>query len=153
MAVRFSTGLRNKILGTSGLSAALANGVIHIYSGSQPANADSAISGVLLGTVTVDGAAFTPGAATNGLVFDTAAAGAVSKPSGTNWKFTGLANGTAGWFRFVGNATDDTLASTTLPRIDGAIAKTGGDLTLSNTAITSGAPSTIDVFQLTMAAN
>lgn len=153
MALRFSTGLRNAMLDSTGLSAALADGVIHIYTGSQPASADAAVTGTLLGTVTVDGGAFTPGSPTNGLEFGTASGGVIAKAPGESWEFTGLADGTAGWFRFVGNAMDDGTSSTTLPRIDGSIAKTGGDLNLSNTAITTGAPNTIDVFQLTMAAN
>jgi len=153
MAVRFSTGLRDDILGSTGLSTSLNDGVIHIYSGSQPSTADSAISGVLLGTVTVDAGAFTPGSPTNGLSFDAPNSGVVAKAAAENWKFNGIVDGTAGWFRFVGNAIDDTLVSTTLPRIDGSIAKTGGDMTLSNTAITAGAPSTVDIFELAMAAN
>lgn len=153
MAVRFSTGLRDDILGSTGLSTSLNDGVIHIYSGSQPTNADSAVSGVLLGTVSVDAGAWVPGSPGNGLSFDAPNSGVVAKAAAENWKFNGIVDGTAGWFRFVGNAIDDTLASTTLPRIDGSIAKTGGDMTLSNTAITAGAPSTVDIFELAMAAN
>jgi len=153
MAVRFSTGLRDDILGSVGLSASLNDGVIHIYSGAQPATADSAISGVLLGTVTIDGGAFVPGTPTNGLSFDAPNTGVIAKAAAENWKFNGIVDGTAGWFRFVGNATDDTLASATLPRIDGSIAKTGGDMTLSNTAIVAAAPNTVDIFELAMAAN
>ena len=153
MAVRFSTGLRDKMLGSADLKTALANGIINIYTGAQPASADSAASGTLLGTVTVDAGAFTHGVATNGVNFDTPVAGVLAKAVSENWKFNGIVSGTAGYFRFVGNPVDDGLVSTILPRIDGSVAKTGGDMTLSNTAITAGAPSTIDVFQLTMAAN
>jgi len=141
------------MLGSTGLDAALANGTIYIYSGAQPATADSAAAGVLLGQVTVDALAFTHGVATNGINFDNAAAGSIAKAVSENWKFNGITSGTAGWFRFAGNPNDDGTSSTTLSRIDGSVAKTGGDMTLSNTAIVGGAPSTVDVFQLTMAAN
>ena len=153
MAVRFSTGLRNAMLGSTGLDAALTNGVIYIYSGAQPATADSAIAGVLLGKVTVDAGAFAHGSPTNGLNFDSPVAGVIAKAAAENWQFNGVADGTAGWFRFAGNPNDDGTSSTTLSRIDGSIAKTGGDMTLSNTAIVTAAPNTVDVFQLTMAAN
>lgn len=157
MALRFSTGLKNALLGESGidtgangLRGVFKDGVINVYSGAQPASADDAVTGTLLGTVTVDGAAFTPGSPTGGLEFGAPASGVVAKSVAETWKFTGLAAGTAGWFRFVGNALDGGASSTSLPRIDGSIARTGGDLNLSNTTIAVGAPTTIDVFQLTM---
>lgn len=153
MALRFSSGLRDAMLGSAGLKGALANGTIYIYSGAQPANADGAAAGTLLGQVTVDAGTFTAGNATNGINFGLPSGGIIAKAAAENWKFNGLTAGTAGWFRFVGNALDDGNTSTLLPRIDGSVAKTGGDLNLSNTAIVAGAPSTIDVFNLNMAAN
>jgi hypothetical protein len=106
-----------------------------------------------LGTVTIDAGAFTPGVATNGLEFDAPSGGAVSKVAADNWKFNGVAAGTAGWFRFKANALDDNTLSTTLPRIDGSVAKTGGDLNLSNTSIAVSAPHTVDTFTLTISLN
>lgn len=79
MTLRLSTQLRTNLAGTTGFSTTLANGVIEIRSGSQPASADDAATGVLLGTVTLNSGAFTPGVATNGLTFAAAAAGAVAK--------------------------------------------------------------------------
>jgi hypothetical protein len=152
MTVRISTGLRNAIAGSTGFSAALLHGVIDIYSGPQPLTADSAAAGVLLGQVSVDAGAFTPGSPTNGLTFDAPAAGTISKAAAENWKFTGLANGTAGWFRFKGNATDNDLASTTLVRMDGTCGTTGADLNLSNLSIVTGSPNTIDAFDFTIPA-
>ena len=153
MAVRFSTGLRDNMLGSADLKTSFTNGVIYIYSGAQPSTADGAATGTLLGKVTLDAGAFAHGVATNGLNFDAPVAGVLSKAAAENWRFTGITGGTAGWFRFAGNANDDGLVSTTLTRIDGSIAKTGGDMTLSTTAIVVGAPSTVDIFQLSMAAN
>lgn len=148
MALRFSTGLRNATIGIIGMAGALANGVIEIYTGAQPASANDPVTGTLLGTVTTNGAAFTPGSATNGLTFAAAANGAVSK-SASNWQFAGLANGTAGWFRFKANAVDAGALSTTHVRLDGSIATSGGDMTIGNINVTVGAPNTVDQFVLT----
>ena len=148
MTVRLSTQLRTNLAGSTGFASTFANGVIEIYSGTQPATADSAVTGTLLGTVTLGSGAFTPGVATNGLTFNAAAGGAVSK-SGV-WSFNGAAAGTAGWFRLKGNAADAGAVSTVLPRMDGSIATSGGDLNMSNIAITVGAPNTIDTFTFTL---
>jgi hypothetical protein len=149
MTIRLSTGLRNAMVGTTGLAAVFANGVIEIYSGAQPASADAAPTGTLLGVVTRDGGAFTPGSPTNGLTWAAAANGSVTK-STDNWQFIGLAAGTAGWYRLKGNAVDAGALSTTLPRLDGSIANSGGDMNLSNTSIAVGSPNTVDVFSLTL---
>jgi hypothetical protein len=147
MTTRLSTGLRNNLVGPLGFAATFANGVIDVYSGSQPATADAAVTGTLLGTVTLGSGAFTPGTATNGLTFAAASGGAVSK-SGT-WSFNGIAAGTAGWFRLRGNAADAGGVSTILPRLDGSVAVSGADLNLSNISIAIGAPVTIDTFSWT----
>lgn len=152
MTIKLSTGLRDAMTGTGGgFATVFANGVIEIYSGSQPATADSAVTGTLLGTVTTNGGAFTPGSPTNGLTWAAAANGGVTK-SASLWQFNGVAAGTAGWFRLKGNAADAGGASTTLPRMDGSVANSGGDLNLSNTSIAIGSPNTIDVFQFTLPA-
>lgn len=151
MTVRLSTGLRNNLASTTGFSSTFANGIIEIYSGTQPVNADAAVTGTLLGTVTLASGAFTPGVSTNGLTFAAASGGAVAK-SGT-WSFDGLApGGTAGWFRLKGNGVDAGGVSTTLPRLDGSIATSGADMNLSNITIAAGAPNTIDSFTFTIPA-
>lgn len=150
MTIRLSTRVRDNLAGTTGFSSTFANGVIEVYTGSQPASADSAVTGTLLGTVTLNSGAFTPGSPTNGLTFAAASGGAVSK-SGV-WSFNGIAVGTAGWFRLKGNATDAGGASTTLPRLDGSVAVSGADLNLSNIAITVSAPVTVDTFTVTIPA-
>ena len=147
MTLRISTGLATLLAGTTGFSGAMANGVIDIYSGTQPATADSAATGTLLGTVTLNAGAFTPGSTTNGLTFSAASAGVVSK-SGV-WSFVGIAAGTAGWFRFRGNAVDSGGISTALPRLDGSVATSGANLNLSNISIAVGAPTTVDTFTWT----
>lgn len=132
------------------LKDVLKDGVLRIYSGSQPADADTAASGTLLLEISESAGAFTAGAFDNGLEFGDAASGAISKASSETWQDTGIAAGTAGWFRFVGNATDNGAASTTLPRIDGSVGTSGADLNMSSTTITVGATYTIDTFTLTL---
>jgi hypothetical protein len=152
MAVRLSTGLRTKMLGNSatdggnGFRSIFKDGIIEIRTGAQPATADAAATGTLLGTVTVASGAFTPGSATNGLEFDAPASGIISKAAAEVWSFNGIATGTAGWFRLKGNALDNDATSTSLPRLDGSIATSGGDMSLSVTAIVTSAPHTVDVF-------
>jgi hypothetical protein len=148
--IRFSTGLRNNLAGALGLAASLERGVIEIRSGTQPASADNAATGVLLGTMTLASGAFTPGTSTNGLTWGAAADGSVSKTG--VWSFVGIANGTAGHFRFKANAVDDGSSSTTAVRMDGSCGTSGADLLLSNVNITVGAPVTCDVFTYTQPA-
>lgn len=150
MTVRLSTGLRTSMAGSTGFASVFANGIIEIYTGTQPATADAAVTGTLLGTVTLNSGAFVAGTATNGLTFAAAASGAVSK-SGV-WSFNGIAAGTAGWFRLKGNGVDAGALSTTLPRLDGSVATSGADLNLSNIAIAVGAPNTVDTFTFTIPA-
>jgi hypothetical protein len=150
MTVRLSTALRTNLAGSTGFAATFLNGVIEIRTGSQPTSADAAVTGILLGTVTLNSGAFTPGTATNGLTFAAASNGAVSK-SGV-WSFNGIADGTAGWFRLKGNAVDAGGLSTVLPRLDGSIATSGADLNLSNIVIAIGAPNTVDSFAWTQPA-
>jgi hypothetical protein len=153
MAERISTGLRNEILKSSGKSMAdaLADGIIDIYSGSQPATADAVETGTLLARITLASGAFTPGVATNGINLDEAAAGAVAKAAAEVWSGVGLDDGTAGWFRFYDNAVDDG-ASTTAIRMDGAIATSGAEINMSNTSIVTSGTVTIDGFVVTLPA-
>lgn len=148
--LRFSTGLRDKMLGSQSLKDAFQNGVLRIYSGAQPASPDNAVTGTLLMEITVDAGAFTHGVGTNGLNFDAPVSGVLSKAAAETWRGNGVAAGTAGWARLSGNPLDDGTSSTTLPRIDMSVARSGADLNLSTTAIAIGAPTTIDTFALTM---
>lgn len=143
MAFSYSTGFVHKIFnntanGGLGFAEIFKDGVIEVYSGTRPVNADAAVSGTLLGTVTVNGGAFVAGQSTNGLEWGTAADRAIDKASAETWQFTAGASGTATWFRIKGNATDAGSSSTSLPRIDGTISAFGGDATLSDTNIVSG---------------
>ena len=95
MAVRLSTGDVDAL--ANARRTVYANAVIAVYTGVQPANADAAESGVLLGYITEGGGAFTPGAATNGLNWDAASGGICTKPSATEWAIIPIASGTPGY--------------------------------------------------------
>lgn len=146
MTVRLSTGLRAAMLngGTEGgMKGALSGGTIRIYSGPQPISADAPATGTLLGIVTVDGAG-------GGLHFDTSTDGTLSKAAAEDWKFKGIAAGTAGWFRFTADGGFPDINSSVEARIDGTIATSGGDVSITNVAITVGSPNTVDVFTFTL---
>lgn len=127
------------------------DGTLKIYSGSQPSDADQAVSGTLLVSITLGSGAFAYGAAAYGLEFGTASSGVIAKDSGV-WSGVATASGTAGWFRLTANATDAGALSLVLPRIDGAIGTSGAQLNMSSTTITLGATTTIDTFSITFPA-
>lgn len=111
------------------------NGVLAIYSGTQPASADEAETGTLLCLITKDGGAFTPGQPDNGLNFGTPSGGAVDKDAAEMWSGKALVDGTAGWFRFYDN-NYVTGASTTARRFDGAISNLEmNEVLMANTVI------------------
>lgn len=59
MTLRYSTGLRNHLANGGSFKKAFQNGRIEIYTGSQPASADAAVTGTLLVTVTNNNGAHT----------------------------------------------------------------------------------------------
>ena len=149
MSIRISDAGRNRLLdgGTNGGVKACYNlGFISIFTGSQPSSANTGATGTLVGLVTVNGDGST------GLGFDAAAAGVISKAAAQAWKFTGLANGIAGWFRLWAVGDTPTTTDSTKPRIDGAIGTSGAELNLSNVTIQSGQVNTVDAFAITMPA-
>ena len=108
MATRFNTAKQNA-LADAGVASLTQ---VDIYTGTQPASANSAASGTLLGTVT----AITWGAGSSGVA---TASGSTDGTAG--------ASGTAGWGRF--RNAGDTL------RMDGAV---GAEFTLADANIVSG---------------
>lgn len=147
-----STGLRNGMLNATGWKEAFANGRILLYTGAMPTDADQAVgSATLLGSVTHNGVAFVAGSGANGVTFDAPASGVVSKAAAETWQYTGLADGTVGWCRLVGNPTDAGAASTTLPRFDVSVAASGtGVIVFATTTIVTGAPGIIQAFAFTL---
>lgn len=157
MAIKYSTGTIAKLFGengvdsgANGLRGIFKNGVIRCYSGAQPADADAAPTGTLLGSITKDGGAFVEGVSTNGLTLGAPVGRAVSKSTDV-WKFTGVAAGTLGWFRLQANAADDDSVSTSLSRIDGSIGITSGDMRVTSVTSTVGGTATVDTLTITAA--
>lgn len=126
------------------LSAALAKmtfdgGVIRLFSGTQPATADLAETGTLLGEVRrFDD---TP------LIFD-ADGPYLVKPITAQWLFVAVATGTLGWFRVVSSPGDHSGVSYSLPRMDGSIGilGSGAELTTPSLSVTVGSAYSIDSF-------
>jgi len=153
MGLRLSTGLRNALMAEIGFKGAMADGILEIFSGAIPANADTTEgAGTKLLRVTIASGAFTSGVATNGLDFDAPAAGVLSKAAAETWSGVGLADGTAAWFRFYSN-TVVIGASTTTCRFDGTVGTSGADLLLTSTSIVTSATTTIDTATFTLPAS
>lgn len=129
MALKHSLGLRNFALDNGMQTAFETNGRLNIYTGSQPANADTNASGTLLATLTLSAGSFS--AASGGAI----ALAAVTSDTSAD------ASGTAGWFRFYNNGDDPatvtaaTGAQTTQRRLDGTI---GSDMSIDNASIVAG---------------
>lgn len=128
------------------------DGILRIYSGTQPANADTAYAGSILVNITVSSGAWVAGAFGNGLELeDDPLAGEVEKNAEV-WSGACILAGTASWFRFYANATDAGGASTTLPRFDGSVGVSGTDLIVASTSFTLDKIYTVDTFKLTLPA-
>jgi hypothetical protein len=128
----------------------LKDGIITIYSGTQPSSPDNAVVGTALMVITVSSGAFVAGSFGNGLEMeDDPLSGVIEKSAAEVWSAVAIATGVAGWFRWVGNATDTGAASTTLPRVDGTVGVGNGDLNVATTQITVSKTYTVDDFVIT----
>lgn len=120
MATRIPTAARNAAcdavvdLADAGAGAA----TIEIRTGSQPANANDAATGTLLATLTCADPAF--GSASTG----------VATLAGVPLSTSGVAAGTAGWFRM-----KDSTGATVM---DGSVGTSGAELNLNTTTISVG---------------
>lgn len=114
------------------------SGTLLVYSGSQPADANTAVGAqTLLVTLTFSATAFQSPVASGsaGSKIVTATANAIG--SGTC-----VANGTAAWFRCLKSD-----ASTIV--LDGSVGTSGADLNFSTVAFTSGAVVSVSSFTIT----
>ena len=147
MTTKASTGLRNHMLVTGSLKSALDGGFLELYSGVEPVSADAAIPGgsTLLLRVFSDGSS----AGLN--LSATAVDGFVEKASAQTWSGTVIESGVATWFRLVG-PTDTGALSTTSPRLQGSVARAGGDLNISNTDLVASAPQAVNFFTVALPA-
>jgi len=133
------------------LKNVLKDGVIYIFSGSQPSDPDDAVSSTLLMTITQDSGAFVAAAFDNGLEFeDDPLSGVIEKAAGEVWSGACTTAGQAGWWMFCGNATDAKGASTTLPRMTGSIGTANADAIMPNTTLTVAKTYTLDDFAITL---
>ena len=84
----------------------------------------------------------------NGLQFESASAGSITKLASQTWSGVIAATGTAGWFRLKQaiNDADGTDASEVVIRLDGSVAVSGGDLNLTSTSLVISATETISAF-------
>jgi len=144
MTIRLSQGLKAGIYGLHGITALLGYGFIEVYSGEQPATANDAATGTLLGYISESGNGYQPGSTAAGLRLQLNSAGQL-EAAGT-WMLTGVATGTAGWWRWRWNRSDDAgQQSLYFPRIDGAV---GESLILASTAISPATNEQITTFVL-----
>lgn len=141
---KFSTGLRNAMLGSQSFRDALNGGQLRIYSGSAPSDADASIgAATLLVTLTVDGGG-------GGLNFAAnAESGAIGKNATEVWRGTVATGGNATWFRFVA-AGDTGNASDTALRIQGTIGAAGTDMLVANPALTQGEDFILNYFAVAL---
>ena len=119
---------------------------INVYTGSQPATADTAASGTLLYTLSLDGGA-------TGLSWGNAVAGVIAKVAGETWQGTAVAGGVAGWFRTYEAGTDPAIASEVAARFDGAVGTSGAEMNMSFTTIANGAVQTLSNMTYTQPAS
>ena len=127
------------------------DGVIRIFSGTQPTTADDAETGSFLCEVSLSSGAFTPGSSTNGINFGQTANGTIHKAVGEIWSGINVATGVAGWFRLYAN--DRTAgANADLIRMDGACATSGAQINLTSTSLVISVATTIDSVNLSMPA-
>lgn len=128
MTIRFNTAQRNSIV--TALTGGLASATLSIYTGTQPADPNSAPSGTKLVDIAIYG-------------FNAAASGSATLDTSTPNTGVAVAAGTAGWGRIVH----------TNGSIDGTVGTSGTDFTINSTAITSGATVTLTAMTVTQPAS
>jgi len=135
VVIRLPTASRNAAVSAVAnlVDADVGAGTIQIRTGAQPATGNDAASGTLLATVTLADPAW------SGPV-----AGVMTLDTTPVLSTTGVAAGTAGWFRMLDNSGDSIL--------DGSVTGTagGGDLELNTTTISIGLTVEITAGTLTM---
>lgn len=145
MAIKTSTGLRNKLLVTGSFKSMFDLGFIKIYSGTPPTLADDAPTGTLLCTISVTGGG-------TGLTMGSAAvSGVLSKPA-TVWSGPIVATNTATYYRLI-TSTDGGASSPSDARVQGTVGTVGADLNLSTVALVTNASTsaqTIDYFDIAL---
>lgn len=90
-------------------------------------------------------------AAVNGLKLQASSGGVISKRASQTWSGNGVANGTAGWYRFRASVADaGGLDSAGLYlRMDGSVGTSGANLNLTSTTIVIAAPQSVASYTVT----
>lgn len=141
---KLSTGLRDHMLVTGSVKSGLDGGVIRIYSGAVPADADASLGGATL-LVTISNNDLG-----TGITLDaTASNGVAVKESTETWSGTVASTGTASFFRYSG-LTDAGGLSTTERRLQGTVGTALADLLVSSTTFTATNLRQIDTFNIAM---
>lgn len=142
MAIRMSSALKNALLYNQPMISALSFGVIRVYSGPQPANANDSATGTLLGNITLDGLAFTPGATQGGLnMVAVPSFSYLIKPNSASWILTADTSGNAGWWRFHANANP-------AMNMDGSVTAPYEELFIGDPTLVAGETRNINSFQI-----
>ena len=129
------------------------HGVLHIYSGDQPASADLIETGTKRLEISAGGVTHVPATGLYGLEFeDDPSSGSLAKLSGQSWEDDALNTGTIGWFRFYNQAAV-VGASTTAIRFDGSVALSGAQLNVASIDVTQGVAFVINSFNLIVPAS
>lgn len=143
---KFSTGLRDGIMGAGSVKSLLDGAVMRIFESSAiPVSADAAEDGTLLMELSVDGS----GA---GFSFDVVSGeSSLVKAALETWETNAInATGDMAYFRLVPPA-DTGISSVTAVRVQGVIGLYGGtDMVVSDVGVTSGAPWTLSYFRLSL---
>jgi len=144
MAIKASTGLRNKLLHTNPLKTIFNLGFLDVYAGAVPADADQSIGGAtLLNRYTNNNTA-------TGLTFaSTASGGAITKNLAETWSHAAAGTGSATFYRLVA-AGDTGVLSTTEARVQGTVGLAGADLNLASLSFTATTVYTIDTYTLSL---
>lgn len=118
------------------ITAQSSSGILRVYSGAQPVDADTGIgAAVALAELTMNATAFNAPAAVASAAY-VITANAITSDASAN------ATGTAAWFRLW-----DSLGTT--PIVDGTVGTAGTDLIINSTSITAGAPVSASSLTLT----
>lgn len=152
MALRLSTGAREKLLSTLTIKELLNGGFMDIFTGSQPATADAVETGTKL--VRISSTSGT--AASDGLRFGTALGGVIPITTPA-WSGVVGPAGVAGWFRFYGTGGTSGVSGSagtngTAIRVDGNVGVSGADLNLTHTSLSLDSTLTIKTFSITQPA-
>ena len=150
MALQVSTGFKSKILGPFSFESIFNGGCIEFRSGTQPATADDAETGLLLARVTLNGLPWVSGSPTNGLSFVRVGPYVTKNPADA-WLFTTISSGVATWFRLKPSTYDGGERSFTAARIDGDVGTgAGAVIRLFNNVLDAGETNSLDYFMYTI---